>query len=343
MQSIKTIGLLGGSFDPIHKGHLELGKRILKDGCDEVWLIPCQASPLKDRTISGFDARVKMIQAAIKPFRNMVCCQVEKNLPVPSYTIHTLQVLRKKYPQYQFRFYIGNDQAIQLDKWNEIEKCFEVAEFRIFKRDEDFVSCAYPLQCMNNNLLPYSSTEIRNGRIQDVPKAVRHIIWQERLYLDNIIAHAMSEKRYRHSVSVAKLCQELAHAHGLDEDLAYTAGLLHDICKHWPHDKSKAWMKCYEPQHLEEPEAIWHGYLADHALKKIFPVKEKKLLQAIHHHVKGECKDPYAMIVYMSDKLDPLRDYDSSDTIALAKKDLKAAYHKVQKDQKEYLEKGETK
>ena len=73
MQSIKTIGLLGGSFDPIHKGHLELGKRILKDGCDEVWFIPCQSSPLKERKISDFDTRVKMIKAAIRPFKKMFC------------------------------------------------------------------------------------------------------------------------------------------------------------------------------------------------------------------------------------------------------------------------------
>lgn len=339
MQSIKTVGLLGGSFDPIHKGHLELGKRILKDGCDEVWFIPCQASPLKDRKISDFDLRVKMIKAAIKPFKKMVCHEVEKNLPVPSYTINTLRVLRKQYPDIRFRFYIGNDQAKQLHKWNDIEKCFEIAEFRVFKRDDEVVECPYPIKSMNNNLLPYSSTQIREGRLQDVPKATLHVLWQNRLYLDSILKHAMSEKRYNHSVSVADLCKDLAHAHHLDEDIAYTAGLLHDICKEWSHEKSESWMRIYEPAFIDEPSAIWHGYLADHVLKKLFPVREREILKACHHHVKGESRNPYAMIVYIADKLDPSRGYDSSKTIELAKKNLKAGYLQVMKDQQEYLKK----
>ena len=51
MSTLK-IALLGGSFDPIHKGHLELAKAILKDGCQEVWFLPCKASPLKEYIIN---------------------------------------------------------------------------------------------------------------------------------------------------------------------------------------------------------------------------------------------------------------------------------------------------
>ena len=70
MSTLK-IGLLGGSFDPIHKGHLELAKSILKDGCSEVWFLPCLSSPLKDRKLTDFHDRVKMIQLAIAPFKKM--------------------------------------------------------------------------------------------------------------------------------------------------------------------------------------------------------------------------------------------------------------------------------
>ena len=61
--STLRIGLLGGSFDPIHKGHLELAKAILKNGCHEVWLLPCQSSPLKERGLSNFEDRVNMIMS----------------------------------------------------------------------------------------------------------------------------------------------------------------------------------------------------------------------------------------------------------------------------------------
>ena len=69
--SVVRVGLLGGSFDPIHKGHLALAKAILKDGCQEVWFLPCIQSPLKERQLTDFEDRCKMIQLAIKPYRKM--------------------------------------------------------------------------------------------------------------------------------------------------------------------------------------------------------------------------------------------------------------------------------
>ena len=126
--STLRIGLLGGSFDPIHKGHLELAKAILKNGCHEVWFIPCQSSPLKQRTLSSFEDRVNMIKWAIKPFKKMKVCTIEKDLPVPSYTVNTLRELTKKY-DHEFIFYIGYDQANQLHKWKDIDECVKMAEF----------------------------------------------------------------------------------------------------------------------------------------------------------------------------------------------------------------------
>ena len=337
MQSVKRIGLLGGSFDPIHKGHLQLAKAILKEGCDEVWLLPCVVSPLKENKLSNFDLRVKMIQAAIRPFKKMKVCTIEKQLPLPSYTYNTLQVLKKKMPQIQFIFYIGNDQAKQLDQWYRIEDCLKLCEFRIFRRDEAEIQCPYHLKTVNLPLIPISSTQVRKGRIQDVPKSVAHIIWEEGLYLEELPAASMSEKRYLHSLSVAQTSKEIASAHHLDEKKAYRAGLLHDLCKQMPQEAMEAWMKLREPMHLHEPKAIWHGYIVDHMLKRKFVIRDKDLLCAVHHHVAGESKNAYAMIVFIADKCNPLRNYDISRQLSLAKSNLKKAREVVSEEQKNYL------
>ena len=337
--SVVRVGLLGGSFDPIHNGHLALAKAILKDGCSQAWFLPCVHSPLKKRTLTSFEDRSAMIQRAIAPFKKMKLCTIEKNLPSPSYTIHTLKELKKRYPDYEFIFYIGNDQAMVLDQWKDIEACMKLAEFRVFKRDSEEIKSVYPLKEVSFKRMDVSSTQVRNGAFHDVPQAVRNYIWEHRLYLDEFVRHSMNEKRYLHSVSVAQVCQKIAGAHHLNEKDAYVIGLLHDICKCWSHEKSEAWMKCFEKEHLDEPKAIWHGYLSDHYLKRVFKIKEKYILKAVHHHVKGDCGDPYAQIVYIADKCEPLRGYDASYELHLSRKNLKAAVSYVKQVQSEYIKK----
>lgn len=337
--SVVRIGLLGGSFDPIHNGHLALAKAILKDGCSQVWLLPCVHSPLKERALTSFEDRLAMIKRAIAPFKKMKLCEIEKNLPSPSYTIHTLKKLKEMYPLYDFVFYIGSDQAMVLDRWKDMKECMELAEFRVFKRDSEEIQSAYELKEVSFKRMDVSSTKVRQGAFGDVPKAVRNYIWEHRLYLDEFARHSMNEKRYLHSVSVAKVCKDLAGAHHLNEDDAYVIGLLHDICKCWSAEKSEAWMKCFEKKHLREPKAIWHGYLSDHYLKRVFKIKEKHILKAVHYHVKGECSDPYAQIVYIADKCEPLRGYDAGYELSLAEKNLKAAVSYVKQVQSEYIKK----
>lgn len=337
MSTIK-IGLFGGSFDPIHKGHLELAKAILKDGCNEVWFLPCKASPLKERVLSDFKHRVNMIQCAISPFKKMKVCTIENDLPVPSYTITTLKELKKKY-NYEFIFYIGNDQAKQLHHWKDIDECMKLVEFRVFKRGEEMIECVYPLKRVVFQPVDISSTKVRQGAFYDVCKPVRNYIWANRLYLDEFVRNQVDEKRYNHSISVANVCKELAKAHHLNEEDAYVIGLLHDVCKKWSYEKSEAWMKCFECENINEPVAIWHGYLVDHYLKRMFKIKEKYILNAVHHHVKGDSHNPYAQIVYIADKCEPLRGYDATYELALAKKNLKEAVEMVMLEQKAYLNK----
>lgn len=337
MSTIK-VGLLGGSFDPITKAHLELAKAILKDGCQQVWFLPCKQSPLKDKKLTSFDHRVEMIKRCIAPFKKMKVCTIEKDLPAPSYTITTLQKLKQSY-DYEFIFYIGNDQAQQLDKWKDIETCFKLAEFRVFLRGCSTVECPYPLKTMTLKPMDISSTKVRQGAFYDVCKPVRHYIWENRLYLDEFVRHQVDEKRYNHSISVANVCRDLAKAHHLNEDDAYTIGLLHDVCKKWSYEKSEAWMKCFESENLNEPFAIWHGYLVDHYLKRLFKIKEKYILNAVCHHVKGDSQNPYAQIVFIADKCEPTRGYDTTYQLHLASVNLKEAVKVVKEEQMAYLKK----
>lgn len=332
------VGLFGGSFNPIHKGHLALAKAILKDGCDEIWFLPCVQSPFKQQSSVSFENRVEMIEAMIAPYKKMKVCTIEKYLEVPSFTLHTLTALKKHY-DHQFVFYIGNDQAALLDEWKDIEGCFKLAQFKVFARDEEEISHKYPLPKVKCELIDISSSQVRSGQFHKTSAAVRRIIWQKGLYLEEWVQSTMSEKRFKHSQSVAELAMSLASVHQVDQELAYRAGLLHDLCKEWPMDKLVAYMQCYEPQHLTKPKALYHGYVVRHYLTHCFSHIEKSLLVATSNHVEGKATSKLAMILYLADKLEPSRDYDSSEQINLAKSNLKKAMKRVKDEQVEYIKK----
>ena len=95
MNKKKTIAVLGGSFDPIHAGHLQIARSALHMGMDEVWLMVTKDTPLKDRTLSSAADRTAMIERAIAPYRHIHCCRLELEREGKSYTIDTVRELKR--------------------------------------------------------------------------------------------------------------------------------------------------------------------------------------------------------------------------------------------------------
>ncbi len=334
------IGLLGGSFDPVHEGHLAMAKHAYHQlQLDEVWFIPAYDAPLKDRKLSDFSHRCAMLELAIKPFSHFKICTIESEWEQKSYTIHTMEALLKRYPKHTFYFMMGQDQVAQLDKWKEIDKLQEIVELCAFARNGNAIDTPYKVRPLHMNAHLISSSEIRMGKRSHLSKAVISYINKHGLYLD-FVEDVMSEKRYAHSQSVALLCKEIACAHHLDEDKAYLSGLLHDIAKEYRilnQEDAKKVLQVMKPKLLTYKEAIWHGYLGSFVCSHKLHIQDQDILLAIENHVLGECRNPYAMILYVADKLDPLRGYDSSATIALVKKDLYEGFYEVHRQQSAYL------
>lgn len=336
------IAILGGSFDPIHNGHIQIAKyakRLL--GIDEVWFMPTFDTPLKEKKLSSFEDRANMVRYAIAPYRYMKLCTLEKESAGKSYTVDTVRKLQALYPNYSFSWLIGSDQARQIEKWKDVNALMELVPFYVFTRNEAEIKTNYPLRFLTMPLIDISSTEIRSGhKLWMLPNTVRRYIAQHSLYIESMVEAAMNQHRFLHSISVANLCVELAKAHHVNEHQAYLAGILHDICKPWSKEKGMIWMENMEPALLHEHPNIWHGYIASTYLKRYYKIEDNQVLYAVRHHVKGSTKTPLAMILYIADKLDPSRGYESSETIELSKRNLYAGYQEVMKQQQVYLEKS---
>ena len=145
---IKT-GIFGGSFNPIHYGHIALAQEILRQtDLDEIWLMVSPQNPLADHL------RYELAQKALEGVQGVEACNYEFHLPKPSYTWNTLQHLKKDYPDREFSLVIGGDNWERLSRWYHWKDILRNHNVVVYPRDGQRGT-------VEARLLPVSSTEIR--------------------------------------------------------------------------------------------------------------------------------------------------------------------------------------
>lgn len=163
------IGIYGGSFNPIHFGHIGLAQWVVQNtDLDEVWLMVSPNNPLKDNSIlADENERLVAAQQTIEQLEEnrIIVSDFEFHLPRPNYTANTLRELTKSYPQHTFTLIIGEDNLEIFDKWREYQYILDNYRIFVYPRhgcNAYNLPSAKDLQLLNN--VPYfdiSSTELR--------------------------------------------------------------------------------------------------------------------------------------------------------------------------------------
>ena len=143
--------------------------------------------------------------------------------------------------------------------------------------------------------------------------------------LTDLLKTNLSEKRFVHSLGVAKLAKELASFHNVDLHKAYIAGLLHDVAKELSAEESDLYLKYYDFEKLSCPAKVKHSYVGKYYLKDKLNFNDKDILNAIYNHTVCASFDKLSLIVYIADKREENRHIDD-EVVGVAKKDLKKAY-----------------
>lgn len=187
------IGLLGGSYNPVHIGHLMLASYMQQFvGFDEVWLMLSPLNPLKINTADLIPDiyRLKMLDIAIGDTPGLMVNDIELSMPRPSYTINTLRYLTKRYPRHTFKLIIGADNWKIFPQWRESEAILDEYGVIVYPRPGYPLGTIYDdrVEVVNAPVADISSTFIRKAiaRGKDVkyflPPGVAQYIKENNLY-----------------------------------------------------------------------------------------------------------------------------------------------------------------
>ena len=186
-KKLKKIGIYGGSFDPIHHGHLILAREAREAlDLEKVILVPAAVSPLKKRAAAASgDMRLKMLRAAIEGEEGFAIDDCELRRPPPSWTIDTVLEIGKRETDSEIYLLIGEDTVATLDRWRRFDELKEIVRFVVLDRTGSQTQRDYQIV---RRKIDISATDIRKRVAHEqsirylVPPAVEEIIQREKLY-----------------------------------------------------------------------------------------------------------------------------------------------------------------
>lgn len=202
------VGIFGGSFDPIHNGHISLAQYVLAHSdLDEVWLMVSPLNPLKPQGYVATDEqRLEMARLAVSDISGIKVSDFEFSLPIPSYSYNTLKKLKETYPDIDFRLIIGGDNWASFARWRNPQQILDEFGLIVYPRPGEEITTTSNSQLIINNSsliildsapqMNVSSTQLRtllsSGVVKEydkqiadlLPEKVSDYIIQHNLYQD---------------------------------------------------------------------------------------------------------------------------------------------------------------
>ncbi len=359
----RKIGILGGTFDPIHCGHMIVARAAMEQfGLDEVRFMTGGNPPHKrGRGVTDALTRHRMVCCAVRGEPGFAADDLEVNKKTYSYTAETLAGLKEKLGGAEIYFIAGEDSLRELPGWYEPERILESCVLLVYPRTEPETLDALiaerrsalggDIRKIDAPLFGVSSTDIRERIAAGlsvkyiVPDGVIEYIESKGLYkkertktaamdekeMKKKLASSLKKKRYKHSIGVSREAARMAKLFGADEKKAYIAGLLHDCAKGLDRNEQLDICKKYNVT-ADEATAlcppVLHAPAGAALAEHEYGIADPEILDAIRYHTVAR-RDMTLLdkIVYVADMTEPGRDYDGVETLRkLSEIDIDRAY-----------------
>ena len=344
---MKNFVVFGGTFDPVHNGHLRMASAAAKKFNASIIFVPSKAPRWKTPEVSS-NQRLEMLKIALNGVDfNYEICEFELNSDAEvNYSIDTVKYLKSIHKDDNLYFLIGADQVNKFHEWKDAKELSELAQI---------VYCFRPENTFNENNIKLfnmidlgfdksgevSSSAIRDMKSVDLPFEVLQYIEKNRLYFVKKVASFIPEKRLNHSIEVANLALKVAEVNKLEPLYKYYfAALLHDLGKgYYKEDENLLKiMKDNYPEYLDIPNFAYHQFAGEFLAKNKLGVEDPEILDAIKFHCTGKANmSPLGMVVYACDKIEPTREFDSTWLINACMDDWKNGFLTTLEDNRKYL------
>ncbi|MDR2966127.1 MAG: nicotinate (nicotinamide) nucleotide adenylyltransferase [Treponema sp.] len=321
------LGILGGSFNPVHNGHLYLAEKAISElELDRVVFVPAYRSPFK-LDASGMEhtteERINMLAVSVAGDPRFAIDDCEIKREGVSYTVHTLEDIITRYmPNGKPYLLIGDDLAVDFPKWRDSERILEMAEIVVARRlNSDAKEYPYPHKLIKNKIMDISSQTVRKMITEQddwkplVPSAAVNIIMEKRLYgvtdsgeenppseqdsivlrVEQAVRAALNTSRFLHSRNTALFAYDMCRrfrneCSGIDPMDAYLAGIAHDLAKQLDPKEMIKLVK-NEGKSMTAVEkgkpSLLHGRAAAVLLRDRFSIHNKDILEAVALHTSG--------------------------------------------------------
>lgn len=358
-------GILGGTFDPIHKAHLDIAQMAREAlQLDEIWILPDGDPPHKTTNAKGLE-RIEMAQLATEDLAGFSVLDIEVKRKGTTYTIDTLRELKRIRPEYSLTYIIGGDTLYKIATWKTYREIAPLCDIAVIARagtnEKELREYAdvlaqehgFRIWIVPGGESPVSSSDIRKRiargmSVSDIlPEKVERYIARKKLYRDKRIERlksTLSASRFRHTLGVEETAIRLAARYGVDPEKAAEAALFHD-CAKCSYSQQEMLDICDKAgMHLEDNERgiaqILHAPAGAVLAKEQYGVTDPEVLEAIRWHTTGRRGlTKLAKIVFLADAIEPYRKpYPGLELIReLAKSDLDAAICQSAMDTQAYV------
>lgn len=350
-----AIGIMGGTFDPIHIGHLLISEYIKEElGLNKILFIPTGDPPHKPERITSARVRLELVKKAIADNPAFDALSIETERIGKTYTVDTISELEALYPGQKIYYIIGSDTLFKINSWKDPWLLKGRVTFVVYSRLGGIVEIESEIEILkerlglsfyrsNGPVIDISSTEIR--RRLGSRKSIKYMVPESIISdidkieielefdlesLESVVKDRLGERRFRHTMGVADKARELASQNGVDEDKAYVAALLHDLAKPMNlSDMLKAAGESgimFDSDTLSSPDLL-HGHIGAYLAESLLGVHDSEILDAIRFHTTGRPgMSTLEKVIYLADFIEPGRSFPGIDHIRnLSISDLDAA------------------
>ncbi len=323
---MKKIGILGGTFDPVHIEHIFLAKSAIKElELDKLFVMPTFIPPHKSTLPAPAEDRLNMLKLAFSDVSEIEVSDFEIQKQGKSFTYQTVEYFKQKY-DCELYFIVGGDMLSNFRFWRYPERIMKVCTLAAFGREDFFTDYAseqeYFIKTFNKNFIRLSytgkvasSTKIRTYAELGLPldgltaQPVIDYITSKGLYKGDkyadFIKKTLPQKRLIHTANVVVTALKKAKELGLDVQKVKISALLHDCAKYLDHTKVKGFTL---PDKVPTP--VIHAFLGAYVAQNVVGVEDEEILDAIRYHTSGKAQmSTLGKLIFVADMVEEGRSY----------------------------------